>query len=377
MKIVKIKQRIKKDKPIIAGNIRVELVWFDSLGAKSSSVFIQTPDINLLIDPGTAEMQPSYPLSALEKSELAEVAFQAIKKASWKADTIFISHYHYDHHTLPEDEGEAIYRGKRLLIKDPNRWINQSQWERARLFFNQLSQVYANTTIESYLCTPAKESFADPLNKIPVARDKDFDSYQKRREELFKKGRAWFKKLSQRWKKGPWISEGKFGSVDVSFVDGRKFKFGSTILESTPPLFHGIEYDRVGWVVGLVLVHKKSKVLYASDLQGPGIEDYALWIIKENPDILILDGPATYLFGYMVNRINLQRAIENAISIIRNTDTRVIIYDHHLTRDRLFRQRLREVYEVAELESKTFLTAAEWLGDQPLILKLREEKRGG
>ncbi|MEE8299774.1 MAG: hypothetical protein V3R28_00540 [Desulfatiglandales bacterium] len=40
------------------------------------------------------------------------------------------------------------------------------------------------------------------------------------------------------------------------------------------------------------------------------IEDYAQWIIKENPDILILDGPPGYLFGYMVNRINLQRAID-------------------------------------------------------------------
>ena len=40
------------------------------------------------------------------------------------------------------------------------------------------------------------------------------------------------------------------------------------------------------------------------------IEDYAQWIIDENPDILILDGPPTCLFGYMVIRNNLQRAID-------------------------------------------------------------------
>jgi predicted metallo-beta-lactamase superfamily hydrolase len=37
----------------------------------------------------------------------------------------------------------------------------------------------------------------------------------------------------------------------------------------------------------------KAEEIYTSHLQGPGIEDYAQWIIKENPDILILDGPPT------------------------------------------------------------------------------------
>jgi predicted metallo-beta-lactamase superfamily hydrolase len=37
----------------------------------------------------------------------------------------------------------------------------------------------------------------------------------------------------------------------------------------------------------------KAEEIYTSHLQGPGIEDSAQWIIKENPDILILDGPPT------------------------------------------------------------------------------------
>lgn len=55
----------------------------------------------------------------------------------------------------------------------------------------------------------------------------------------------------------------------------------------------------------------KAEEIYTSHLQGPGIDDYAQWIIEENPDILILDGPPGYLFGFMVNRINLQRAIDS------------------------------------------------------------------
>ena len=43
-------------------NIKVHLIWFDSLGAKSNSIFVETPDIKLLVDPGTAVMQSTYPL---------------------------------------------------------------------------------------------------------------------------------------------------------------------------------------------------------------------------------------------------------------------------------------------------------------------------
>ncbi len=55
----------------------------------------------------------------------------------------------------------------------------------------------------------------------------------------------------------------------------------------------------------------KAEEIYTSHLQGPGIDDYAQWIIEENPDILILVGPPGSLFRYMLNRINLQRAIDS------------------------------------------------------------------
>lgn len=56
-------------------------------------------------------------------------------------------------------------------------------------------------------------------------------------------------------------------------------------------------------------------LLYTSDLQGSSIEDYTSWIIRENPDILILDGSVSYLLGYMLNKINLKRAVGNLISV--------------------------------------------------------------
>lgn len=44
-----------------------ELVWFDSLGAKSSCALVRTPDVSVLIDPRVAVMQPGFPASWAKK----------------------------------------------------------------------------------------------------------------------------------------------------------------------------------------------------------------------------------------------------------------------------------------------------------------------
>lgn len=369
--MMRVTSRVIKEHPIEAGRIKVYLVWADSYGAKSSCVYIETPDLKLLVDPGTAAMQPSYPLYAEEREQLRQKALDTIIQFSRSADTVFVSHYHYDHHTLPLEK-KQLYIGKELWIKNPNRWINHSQWERARLFVGQLYEIASGEDQSTmYMQPESNVTFDDPLEHLPIASAKDYGDYQRRKNQLLAKGRAWFEKLASMWRKERWVSESTLRSMRVYFADGRSFKKGSTDIRFTEPMFHGIEYDRVGWVVGLTAEHKGSKVIYASDLQGPHIEDYAHWIIEENPDILILDGPATYLFGYMINRINLQRAIDNICAILNNTTGKVIIYDHHLLRDFRYKERIAPAYEVASTKGKTFLSAAEWLGYTPLILQLK------
>ena len=362
-------------KPIVAGSIKVHLIWFDSMGAKSSSLLLETPDVKLLIDPAAAVMQPSFPLSESQKRVLRQKAFDAIHRAAKKADAIFISHYHYDHHTLPDEPNELeLYKGKKIWVKNPNLWINRSQWGRARIFLSRLYEGLKGSGFENLLHPARRRNFPDPLKNLPLASRKDYGDYQKRKKQLLRKGKAWFRNTANLWKKGKWVSEFSLGSTEVSFADGKSIEIGATKIRFTTPLFHGIEYDRLGWVLGLVCEHKGAKFLYSSDLQGPQIEDYADWIIKENPDILILDGPATYLLGYMLNKINLARAISNASWVLRKTTSKVIIYDHHLTRGSRFKERISKVYEVAREEKKTLLTAAEWLGKEPLVLKLASEK---
>lgn len=350
------------------GGLSVQPVWFDSLGAKSSCTLIKTPDVAILVDPGAAEMQPSYPLAQRIKKELRQKAVAAIAADAEEADTVFISHYHYDHHLLPQ-EAPDLYAGKRLWIKDPNRWICRSQWGRARKFLAQLSGTSTAQAMRSELPKRAVKIPKDPLEDLPLARAKDYAGYEERKRELVRKGRLRFQQLVDFWSSNPTVSESKLAHVNVSFADGREVKIGLTTMRFTRPMFHGLEYTGLGWVIGLVVEYQGAKAVYTSDVQGPTIEDYAQWIIEENPWVLIVDGPPTYMFGFMVNRINLNRCIENMCRVIRSTSIQTIIYDHHLLRERKYKERTAKVWDVAREEGKRVVTAAEQLGREPLILK--------
>ncbi len=360
--------------------MNVKIVWFDSMGAKSSCIFVETPDVKVLVDPGAAELQPKFPLPDELKAYFNRRAHEEIERAASNADIVIITHYHYDHHTLPSNSmvnADVLYGGKLILAKNPNVYINGSQWDRARLFFREIFERFGDRSLKDEMIEPEEMEFPDPMESLPLASSRDYGDYSARKRELLEKGRKWFQKLCETWKSEKWVPEVKFQNLEVKFADGKEFRFGDTIIRFSNPMFHGMEFDRLGWVLAVVIEHAGEKLLYTSDLQGPVIEDYAAWIIDERPDLLIVDGPPTYLFGYMLNRINLGRAVENMCRIIRESNAELIIYDHHLLRDAKYRERVGEVYEVARKEEKKVLTAAELLGEEPIAdraLKWKEDE---
>lgn len=361
--------KIPGPKPIRAGRIHVHPVWADSLGAKSFATRIQTPDLSILIDPGAAEMQPSYPLTKRQRGKIREKALAHIREAARTSDLIAITHYHHDHY-LPPSKGKRLYLGKSLWVKDPNLWINQSQWRRARVFFQELRDSVLKSRQPSTVEPDRDVELRHPMASLRQAKRKSFGDYQPRRDSLLAKGQVWFEGLRRMWLNEPWIPEMADRRTRVRFADGQSFRQGRTILRFSSPLFHGIEYARLGWVIGVAVEYGQSKVLYTSDIQGPTIEDYASWIISENPDVLLLDGPPSYLFGFMVNRINLTRARRNLLRILRSTTTRLIVLDHHLLREARYRERLAEVYAEVARGGRRVLTVAEWYDQAPLVLEL-------
>ena len=344
-------------------------IWSDSLGAKSSCTFIETPDIKILIDPGAAIMQPSFPAPVTKKMQWLRKAKSAIRKASKKADLIVISHYHYDHFT---DFDKHLYNGKRLFLKNPNEYINYSQRKRSENFLQSICKSFGNVDLKDFFVKRKFKNYEDPRKELPIAMSKDFGDYNERRQQLLDKGSNWFEKLAKYWNEIPEIPDLEFDEIEIRYSEGREFEFGETKLRFTRPLFHGIEYTRLGWIFATIIEHEDRKLIYSSDMGGPIIEDYREWIIKENPDVLILDGPATYLVPYILNLINLRRAIANTIKIIKKTGTELIILDHHLLRDRKYRETLGEVYKTARRKNIDVLTAAEYLGKTPVLGMLKD-----
>ncbi len=358
----------------ILKRVGIKLLWFDSLGVKSSSFIVETSKGKVIIDPGAAAMQPSYPLPKEEKARLRKLAIRNIAEYLRESVAAIITHYHYDHHFLPSDRevfDKAVWLKKLLIVKNPNMFINESQWGRSRFFLREIVEI-CNSSMEKYLTEPKLMEFRDPVEKLEYALSRNFGSYSARREELLRKGREWFNRLvGKLWSSKPWIKEFSINKcVNVVWGDGRTFEFGDTLIKVLEPWFHGLEYDRTGWVTPVIIRKNNYTVFYTSDVMGPEIEDYAYFIAKEKPDIVVLDGPPVYLFPYMLNRVNLERAIENAIRIVE-AEPKLIIYDHHLLRHRLWRNRVEKVFLEAKKLDVQLLTAAECLGTKPLIDTLR------
>ena len=328
---------------------------------------VKTPDISILIDPGASIMQPGFPAPEDVKKRWLREARNKIRKAFNDANIVVISHYHHDHYMSFE---EKLYGKKLLLAKNPNTYINDSQRGRALKFFELYLKKLCKIKLNRLLISEKPRSYPDPITSLPYASRRNYGDYTQRKYELLEKGRQWFKKRVERWNVSLKIPEFRCESGEYRFADGKTFRFGGTTVKFSRPLFHGIEYSRTGWVISTVVTCNGEKIIHSSDLQGPVIEDQAAWMIKEDPNTLILDGPSTYLIPYMLNLINFRRAIENVCWIIKETrNLSLIIYDHHLTREPKYREKIREVYKIGEKYGVRVTSAAEYLGLKPAVLR--------
>ena len=163
------------------------------------------------------------------------------------------------------------------------------------------------------------------------------------------------------------LIKGKTKKIEIS--DNKEFNFGKIKINFSEPLWHGVNKSTLGYVLLVKIVDENTKLLFSSDLVGIYQEEYADLIIKENPDILIIDGPATYLLGYLVSYYNLAKNIINLCKIIDHVDSEIIILDHHLLRDYRYRDLLFEVYTKAKKLNKNVLTAAEYYKMKPKVLE--------
>ncbi len=333
-------------------SVGVKLLWGDSLGAKSMAFFVEP---GILVDPGAAAMHPSYPLGDDMKRELRRKALEAVKAVSPRARVIVVTHYHYDHYARPWDDQvkglERIYLdGKIIVAKNPNVFINESQWRRAREFFEELARLSGLSFDELY-CEP--KSFEEPPRPENNRR------------------REWLNKLLRLWSSNRWICNGaSFSGSRLVLGDEASVEYNGVRVRLLGSFFHGDFYERTGWVTPVLIEARGQRILYTSDLMGPVVEEYVWRLGKYRPEIVIADGPPTYMYPYKFSKRSLERALANIVRFIEEYRPILLIYDHHLLRERKWRERAKPLYEAANRVGIGVYTVAECLGQQPLIDKL-------
>ncbi len=160
---------------------------------------------------------------------------------------------------------------------------------------------------------------------------------------------------------------------DLIYCDDSEHNFGDTSLNFSPAFFHGPENVRLGYVIMTTISDCSKKVLHASDIQGPITKSATEYIIKQKPDLLIMDGPPTIFKGWKISQNDIENASENLLRIIKETKCEVIL-DHHLLRDLKYKENFTKLYHIKDFEVKTF---AEYLGNENNTLEAHRKKLWG
>ena len=293
--------------------IKVVPLAEESFGVRSMCTSVETSDTKILLDAGVslAPKRLGYPPHPREYRALAECR-KKISNTAEKADIITISHYHFDHHTP-----------------------SYTDW-----FTNWSSQKVAEKIYKGKLVLA--KSYRSMVN-----------ASQRRRGWMFKK-------------------TGGSHAKCLETADGRTFEFGETKLKFSDPVFHGAENSDLGWVLMLTIEFAGEKVVFASDVQGPIYTPTLNKILAENPQLVLIGGPPTYLAGFRVKDEHIERGMRNLKSLVESVPTTIL--GHHSLRDEKWRSLSQPIFDAATEVGHKALTAAEFSGTKNNFLEFHRRQ---
>ncbi|ACV25129.1 MBL fold metallo-hydrolase [Methanocaldococcus fervens] len=267
----------------------------ESLGVRSMATYVKTNDVGILIDPGVALAPDRYGLKP------NEIEFKKLKELRNKIND---------------------YAKKSDIIT-----ISHYHYDHYTPFFDD---IYLDS--KDY----AKELYKDKILLI------------KHPTEFINK--------SQMERARKFLESVKDIAKKIDYADNKTFKFGKTEIKFSPPFPHGRD-DKLGYVLITTVKEGNFKFMHTSDTQGVIFDDIRDYIVKEKPNLILMGGPPTYLM-HRYGKKNLEKTNENLKYIVENTGAEIII-DHHLLRDKKFRERI----------NIDFKTVAEFSGEKNLLLE--------
>lgn len=297
----------------MSGKIKVVPLAAESFGVRSMCTYVETADVRVLLDAG-ASLGPNrfrLPPHPREYKAMA-VCREKISKAAEKADVVTLSHYHFDHHT---------------------------------------------PSFTDWFCNWSSEDIAKEIYEGKLILVKNYRAMinfsQRRRGWMFKK-------------------TGGKNAKRLEVADGKTFEFGDTRLRFSDPVFHGSENSALGWVLMTTIECEDYRVSFASDVQGPMHNPTLEMIISENPQLLIIGGPPTYLSGFRVKEEYIQQGMQNLENLV--TRVSVTILEHHLLRDEKWRKQSQQIFDAASKMGHKVVTAAEFVGEKNNLLEFRRKQ---
>lgn len=284
----------------------------ESLGVRSMAVAVATDDIDMVIDPGLSLGPRRHGLQPHRKEyrALQDCTDRVLNHAK-DADVLTISHYHFDHY-VPTFETPSL----RMTTEDDARTMYQD------------STVLAKHTDEDINHSQAKRGYyVDQVCADVAAR--------------------------------------------YEYADNQTFSFGETTITFSPPRPHGPEDTKLGWLLLTVVETPDHTLVHASDVQGPVAEGTADWILDQDPDTVIVDGPPTYLVPHKFDQPHVDQAQQQMRRLAQTAD---LLCDHHLMREPDYDTFLQPVQRTADRNDNTVQTFAAYRGEDDQFLEMRREE---
>jgi predicted metallo-beta-lactamase superfamily hydrolase len=159
---------------------------------------------------------------------------------------------------------------------------------------------------------------------------------------------------------------------EILIGDGASFQFGNIEIICSKAVCHGVS-NKLGMVIEVAIKEGAEKFLFTSDVQGMPLEEQILFILEQNPDIIFMDGPMTYLLNYRYRSEDLAHSLLNILRVINETKISKFILDHHLLRDLNYKNHLEEIF-ATHLGNTEILTAAEFAGKPNDLFEARRRE---
>ncbi len=179
--------------------------------------------------------------------------------------------------------------------------------------------------------------------------------------------------VSQRIRASRFLKLIKDKAKNIAIGDGREFTYGKTKLLLSKPVPHGID-SRLGYVTEVLIDDGEYKIIHTSDVEGPATSDAVEFILSNRPDLIIIDGPPTYLVGHHFTEDIISRSISNLARIASALNDVTIILDHHLLRDLNYRDFYSRIIECSTSTKARIMCAAEFMGMEPMLLEARRKE---